>query len=148
MLKKLFNEYKDEMINKFGLVPMYDSQIKKFGKENIHNFGGVFPHDKFNPEDNRCYVINTGNSKSDGYHWVGVVATDKHLYVFDTFRRDLDSIFHDINKFKEDRSIITPVRDRDPIQHDTFADSNICGQLSLAWLLTVQHCGIRDSIKI
>mgnify|MGYP001566972837 CR=1 FL=1 len=144
---KVFNEYKDEMIKEFGRVPMYDSQIKKYGKAHIHNFGGVFPHDKFNPQDNRCYIINTSNSKGPGYHWVGVVATDKYLYLFDSFRRDPDSIFHTIERFQEDR-IITVSKSKDPVQKDTPEDSNICGQLSLAWLLTVQHYGVRSALQI
>ena len=144
---KIFNEYKDEIIKEFGRVPMYDSQIKKFGREHISNFGGVYPHDKFNPSDNRYYVINTSNSKGPGYHWVGIVTTDANMYLFDSFHRDPDSIFNEIEKFQEDRQVVV-TKIKNPVQKDTPEDSNICGQLSLAWLLTAQHLGIRNAMLI
>ena len=98
-------------------------------------------------ENSAIELINTGNSKSPGYHWVGVVTTDSNIYLFDSFHRDPDSIFNTIEKFQEDRQVIVS-KWKDPIQKNTPEDANICGQLSLAWLLTVQHFGIRNAIQI
>lgn len=146
---KIFNQFKDEVIKQFGRGPMYEEQIKKYGIEHFSNFGGVFAHDQFQPEDNKCYVINTGNHKSVGYHWVAVYVTPTHLFLFDSFHRNPHKIFHDVDRFKGKFRQIIVSNWPDAIQKDYLEkEENICGQLSLAWLQCVKFYGIRNAILI
>lgn len=145
---KIFSHYKDEIVKKFGEGPMYEDQLNKYGYEHFKNFGGVYPHDKFTPENKKCYVINTGNQRSAGYHWVGVYVTKTHLFLFDTYKRDIDRIFHDVEKFKGKRQVVVSEWP-EPVQRDYLQkEENICGQLCLAWLHCVKEYGIRNAILI
>jgi len=145
---KHFNEYKNNIISEIGIEPMYDDQIKKYGKVHFNNFGGVYPHDKLKPQNYKCYVVNTGNSNSAGYHWIGIYVTPNNFYVFDSYHRDIHSIVKDAEKIKGNRNIIVS-KWTQPIQKDTDQkQENICGQLSLAWLHCVKDYGIRNAILI
>jgi hypothetical protein len=145
---KIFKKYKDEVIKHFGEKPLYEDQIKEYGIKHFPNFGGVFAHDEFKPENDKCYVINTGNSKSMGYHWVGVFVTKPHLFIFDSFHRNPDKILHDLDKFKGKRAVVVS-RWPEAIQKDYIQkEQNICGQLCLAWLHCIKDFGIRNAILI
>lgn len=145
---KIFTEIKNDIINKFGTEPMYEDQIKEYCKKNIPHFGGVFTHDKFNPEDGKCYILNTGNDKSPGYHWIGCVATNNNLYIFDSFHRNIHKIIKDINRIQEYRDLVVS-KWKYPVQDDKNPkEENICGQLSLAWLECAKQYGIRNAMLI
>ena len=143
-----FEDYKDKIIKEFGTNALYEQQIEKYCEDHFPNFGGVFTHDKLKPEDHKCYVLNTGNDASPGYHWVGAYVTPYHFYVFDSFHRNIHQIIKDINKIEHGRDLITS-KSRVPIQHDDNPkEENICGQLSMAWLQCLKHYGIRNAIQI
>ena len=145
---KIFNKYKDEIINEFGIKPMYEDQINKYGYKHLKHFGGVYPHDKFKPEDNKCYIINTGNHNSVGYHWVACYIKPTHLFLFDSFHREPHKIIHDIDKIAGRRQIVVSSWP-EAIQKDYLEkEENICGQLSLAWLRCVNDYGIYNAILI
>lgn len=147
MFKK-FTEYKNDIIKQFGRGPMDEEQIKKYGIANIPHFGGVFTHDKLHPEDHKYYILNTGNYQSPGYHWIGAYVTPHHFYVFDSFHRNIHKIVKDINHIKGDRDIVVS-KWTTPVQDDTKkSEENICGQLSLAWLQSAKHFGIRNAMLI
>ena len=70
------------------------------------------------------------------------------MYIFDTYHRNPYSILKDIDRFRDGRRIILS-KWPNPIQRDDkIEESNICGQLSLAWLLLAQHFGVRNAILI
>ena len=145
---KAFNEYKHDIINEFGTGPLDDSQITEYAKKHFHKFGGVFTHDKLKPEDYKCYILNTGNYASPGYHWIGAYVMPHHFYVFDSFHRNIHQIVKDINKIKGDRDIVVS-KWTEPVQNDKDPNQeNICGQLSLAWLQCLKHYGVRNAMLI
>lgn len=145
---KAFNERRDEIIKKFGTSPMYEDQIQKYCQENIPYFGGVFTHDKLIPEDNKSYIVNTGNFESPGYHWIAIVVTRFNMYVFDSFHRNIHKIVRNIDKLKGDRHVVVSKWSQ-PVQDDSDpSQQNICGQLSIAWLECANHYGIRNAILI
>lgn len=145
---KNFTKYKNEIINEFGIGPMDEDQVKKYGLKHFNNFGGVFPHDKFRPIDKKCYILNTGNSKSTGYHWVGAYVTHKKLYMFDSYHRNINKIIPDINKYSGNRDMVVSKWPY-PIQQDNvLEEQSICGQLSLAWLRCINDYGVKSAILI
>lgn len=145
---KIFNEYKNDILKEFGNGPMYDDQIKKYGKEHFPNFGGVYAHDQFKPVNGYCYVVNTGNKDSKGYHWTGIYVTPYKMYIFDSFHRNIHSIFRDIERMSKGRSVSVSKWPNPIQQEDKPEEENICGQLSLAWLQCIKNYGIKNAMLI
>ena len=145
---KAFNKYKNDIIKEFGTGPLDNDQIEKYCENHIPKFGGVFTHDKLIPEDHRCYILNTGNDASPGYHWIGAYVMPHHFYVFDSFHRNIHNIIKDLNRLEGDRQLVVS-KWSEPIQHDDKpSQENICGQLSMAWLQCLKHYGVRNSMLI
>jgi len=145
---KIFNEYKNEIIKEFGRGALDNVQIENYCYKHIPKFGGVFTHDKLKPEDYKCYIINTGNNASLGYHWIGAYVTPQHFYVFDSFHRNIHKVIKDFNKLEDGRDHVLS-KWTEPVQNDADPkQENICGQLSMAWLQCLKNYGIRNSMLI
>jgi hypothetical protein len=128
---------------------MYGSDIdtigsKRFGKK----WAGVGASDRrFKPLPDRYFVINTGNGKSKGIHWVGAYRSPRgQIYVFDSFGRVLPAILPGFARRSAAEGHGPAVEvNRDEVQSD---GTNVCGQLSLAWLNTVDLAGLTAANKL
>jgi hypothetical protein len=147
--EQLFNKYRKQLIDHFGCKGgLYDSQINTFGKANLGSmWGGCMAWDQVKPAQGKIYVLNTGNSKSAGIHWIGLYHSGKYFYIYDSFARSIGRYAPRllVNKKKyvreSDRSDAEQ-NDTDPHQQD------ICGCLVLAWCLVVRDLGIRSAMLI
>lgn len=110
-----------------------------FGK----SWAGVHMQDSKIPNTpKKAYlIINVDTEGMSGSHWVAVHRTSKNTYyIFDTFGR----------KSKKLLPIFTRGKIHIDSDHDQnqWGDSEICGTLSLAWLLCVKQFGIRNALKV
>jgi hypothetical protein len=145
-IEKTFISYKRQLIKKLGSDALYDDEISNVAKKLIGSkFKGVFSSNKmkFNPG---YYVINTGNSKCGGIHWVGIYITPKVVYVYDSYARHTNSILKKLEAQAKKHKKIVVESDRTDLEQQD--DTSICGQLSLAWILCVKKHGIRNALKI
>lgn len=150
----LHKKYATELIKQLGNKPLYDDQIDKIGQSTYqHNgklyrllpqFKGVYSSDNV-PNKNGWYVVNTGNTKSSGIHWVGMIRTPSHDYVYDSFGRPTRQI---LKKYNGSGRRLTE-SDRDIEQNDADQQQqNICGHLALAWLMVVHSLGIKKALLV
>jgi hypothetical protein len=147
-MDELFKYYKEKIIKEFGTKPMYDDEINKYCIKHFRNYGGTFPHDEWKPFNYRSFILNTGNSNSSGIHWIAVYVTRHNVFFFDTFRRNINNIFKDINKKVGGRNIIIS-KNKIPVQNDNDPnEANICGQCCIAFLHCLNDRGIRDAMLI
>jgi len=142
----LFKSYRQQIIKHFGTKPLYDDQIDKFAKKTkIKNWQGVYPYDQL-PDRSGSYVVNTGNHKSPGIHWVAIVRTPSTDYIYDSFARPKNTILKHLRGTGR-RELMSDRKDSE--QLDQYeSQRNICGHLSLAWLLVYSELGIRSAMLI
>jgi hypothetical protein len=142
----LFNKYKKKLLKKFGNRALYDHEIDRYGRANIKGFSGVYSHDRV-PNKSGRYIVNTGNHKSAGIHWVGLVRTSANDYAYDSFSRHIKKVIKK-GLGGSGRSVVqSDVSDAE--QNDSLAtQQNICGHLSLAWLHVVADLGIGSALLI
>lgn len=145
-VETLFNKYRKSIIKQFGVKPLYDDQIDTFARaQQIPKYGGVFPHDKL-PNKSGAYIVNTGNSRSAGIHWIALVRTKSNDYIYDSFSRPKHTILKSFHGHGR-KSKMSDQKDLE--QHDEYvSQENICGHLSLSWLLVYRDLGIKHAMLI
>jgi hypothetical protein len=130
--RKLFNRYKASLIAELGRDALDTTTINRIGKQEFgSHWGGTHPQDRVKLEPNKFYVINTDTHEGDGEHWMGLYTTKTRAYLYDSNRG-----------FELGRT------DRVPHMEQIGYDSAICGDASLAFLLTVRDLGIRAASEI
>ena len=145
-VEKSFISFKKQLINKIGKKALYNDEIDEAGRKLIGpKFKGVCSHDKL-PLKPGYYIVNTGNSKSAGIHWIAVVCTPKTIYIYDSFARHHGTILKSIEKKAKAKKMKIVNSDRSDLEQKD--DTSICGQLSIAWLLCVKKYGIRKALLI
>ena len=144
--QKEFLKYKKQIIKKVGKKGLYDNQILEEGKELFDKkFLGVFSQDTIPLHKKGYMIFNVDTHDEKGSHWIGCYSTDKCLYIYDSFGRHSERLLPILmNKLHKKK-----IHFKDS-QHDAeqYGDSQICGQLSLAWLCIVESMGIRKALKI
>ena len=80
------------MINVEGIVlpnkPLTNFQLIEAAKKlKIKNFRGVFVRDELpkKPRKKECGIVNTGDSSTDGFHWVCWYKNEDKKYSFDSY---------------------------------------------------------------
>ena len=143
-INEQFLKYKKQLIRKLGSKGLYNDTIDDNCKRLFKSkWKGCVSHNKMS-QSNGFQILNTASFKSkNGIHWVGICITPKTIYVYDSFGRDSDLILKSLNKNKKKRKIIESNRDA-----EQFGDSEICGQLCIAWLLCVKNFGVRKALQI
>lgn len=140
----LHKKYVKELIKQLGNRPLYDDQIDGIGKELLPRFKGVYSSNDI-PDKVGWYIVNTGNTKSPGIHWVALIRTPDNDYVYDSYGRPTRQI---LKTYKgEGRTLHES--DRDVEQNDADPkQQNICGHLSLAWLMVAHSLGTKKALAI
>jgi hypothetical protein len=145
--EKSFLSYKRQLINKLGSKALYDDEINKVGKLMFKGkWNGANTHDKVKFKTG-YQVVNTGSSKGSGIHWVGIYITPKVMYVYDSYARNTNSILKKLEAraIKNKKTIIES--DRNDAEQKGFT-SEVCGHLSLSWLLVIKNRGISPALLI
>jgi len=145
-IKDYFRKYKREIIELVGEGPMTNIDIDQickshFGKEYI----GTFPQDKI-PLNKKGYaIINVDREGKPGSHWVALVFSNSHCYIFDSFGRYSSKLLPILIKNLKHKHIIAIDSKHNKEQAE---NTDICGQLSIAFLMTVEKFGIENVIEI
>ena len=146
MADSLFKKYKKQIIKQLGRKALADDQINKLCKELFGSkFKGVYPQDRLKTTTG-MYILNTDKSthiNSDSSHWVAVVQTKTTLYVYDSFGRLTKNVLKLITKTTTKKIVESSLY---PEQYG--ANSEVCGQLCIAWLCVVHESGIRVALTI
>lgn len=140
-----FRKYKQHVIDALGPSALYDDQILQFGFDVFGaRFGGAV-HADHDLKPNKYYIVNTGGRKSKGIHWVAVYIKDKVAYVYDSYGRPTHSV---LPRLKD--NIVGDIQYI--VDSDHHAEqrgySQLCGQLSLAWLMVLHFKGLEMALRI
>ena len=129
---------------------MDDVTIDKIGEAAFGSqWGGVFASDNagtlLKSHGPRYAIVNTATSQGRGSHWMGVyIGAGRRGYpppawLYDSFGREPQQVSWRFNRVALQAHVALHSTDSAAEQRGT---SSVCGQLSLAWLLTVQELGI------
>ena len=142
-----FRKYKRAIIRLVGHEnAMYGDQIDALGRELFgRRWGGVTNQGDWRPtrrSGGTFYIVNTAHStRSPGVHWVGLYVTPAGVpYAYDSFGRNPRRLLHKVGKTARRAGHALLGTDPDAEQPE---GSEICGALSIAWLLSVRDLGVR-----
>lgn len=142
----LFKKYKTQLIAKLGRKALYNDQLDSIGKQLFKTWNGVNPQDQVSLKPG-YQIINVDTSKQSGSHWVAIYSTKKTFYIYDSFARRSTNLLKILTKKLSQKNI--KFLDSDRSDAEQFGNkSEVCGQLSLAWLLVVKEMGIRAAMKV
>ena len=147
---KQFRHHKQDIIDKIGRIETTDDELDRLGKSMFKNrWGGVHTGDTIILNKhiaNKYFILNTGNQRSGGIHWVGMYAgTGNTLYVYDSFGRRSGQILRSLARQAQAKGYTITESNHD---HEQRGYSALCGQISLAWLESVRQLGIRNALQI
>jgi hypothetical protein len=95
---------------------------------------------------NKYYIVNTAGHKSGGVHWMGLVTTANHAYLYDSYNRNVHKLQpHLVHELvRQGFQLGGTSHKPDQIGYS----SQTCGIDSCAWLLTVKKFGIRKASHV
>jgi len=147
LARKKFNSIKSDIIREFGNDAMYDSETTKVGKREIGDeFIGTFSVDNVPLKKHTFYaIVNVDKQSEPGSHWVAVYKQDKKLYIYDSFSRGSKKLLsHLYNQAKQLNLTVIDVNKK----ADQKGASQVCGPISLAWIIMTKKSGINISKKL
>ena len=139
------------LIARVGTRALYGDQIDALGRELFgRRWGGVTNQGDWRPtrrSGGTFYIVNTAHStRSPGVHWVGLYVTPAGVpYAYDSFGRNPRRLLHKVGKTARRAGHALLGTDPDAEQPE---GSEICGALSIAWLLSVRDLGVRMAALI
>jgi len=146
MTSQALRPYKQQLLRELGREALYDDQIDAVGRREFgRRWGGTFPSDGLPPvRPNRFYVVNSGFRGGPGAHWTGLyISPGGRAYIFDSFARMATKIVPaTVRRLEREHFVI---EDANSVP-DQRGASEICGVLSLSWLMAVRDHGIRRSL--
>lgn len=147
--KDIFLKYKNELIKEFGSDGLTNQDCNFVGKRNFgRHWGGCLPYDKVHVKPNKYYVVNTSSSGQPGTHWLALITINKHAYLWDSYNRAVKRLVpHLIHSLIKHHYKIGPQGLEHPMEQ-IGTSSQVCGQESLAYLLTVRDIGINNTANI
>ena len=135
-----FNKTKKNIINKYGSKGLDNYQMDEIGKKYLKNkFKGVFAVNNI-PFKPGLYIVNTDKANKPGLHWIAVKQTKTKIYIYDSFSRRSSKIL----KILYDKAIKKGLKIIDVnTETDQYDKSELCGPISLSWLITMNTFGIK-----
>jgi hypothetical protein len=145
--KDIFLHHKNEIIQEYGKDALNTEDCNMIGKKYFKShWGGCLPWNKVHLAPNKYYVINTSSSGHPGIHWMGLMTHNKHAYLWDSYNRSIKRLVPHLI-----RSIMKHGYGVDLTNHpmdQIGTSSSVCGQESLAWLLTAHDIGIHRAAHV
>jgi hypothetical protein len=147
MSSKDLAPYKAAVIETLGRKALEDDAIDMFGRAQFkRRWGGVHSEDEVghNLVPNRYHIVNTSRHNGPGVHWTGLyVSRAGRAYVYDSFARPIAKLLpHEVRKMRGEGHAVEEAH-----AHANQRSGELCGQLSLAWLLLVRDHGIRAALE-
>jgi hypothetical protein len=141
---RVFRAHRDRLLRELGRQALYGDQIDAVGRREFgQRWGGVSDQSGWRPHKNRFYVVNTARTPtSPGVHWVAIyVSPAGTSTIYDSFGRDPRKLMWTaVRAAKKGGGHAVGT---DPTDAEQRGASQVCGVLSLAWLLTVRDLGVR-----
>ena len=141
----LLRPYKQRLLRELGREALYDDQIDAAGRREFkRRWGGVHPSDGVPPvKPNRYYVVNSGFRGGPGSHWVALyVSPAGRVYIYDSFARTSTKIVPAAVRRLGPEHFVEDANG----EADQRGDSQVCGVLSLAWLMAVRDHGVKRAL--
>ena len=143
---KAFLNYKKELIQKLGTRGLYDDQLTAKGRELFgKRYLGTFSQDTIPLNKHGYMICNVDTQTQKGSHWVAIHSTPKTLYIYDSFGRSTQRLLPLLEQNMKEKKVHHFDSNYLPEQ---FGKTQICGQLSLAWLCVVKQYGIKKALTI
>ena len=146
---KVFNKHKRKLIKLMGTKSTTDSQLNTVGNALFgRQYIGTYSQDnlKFNKIKNKSMaIINTDTQGKGGTHWVALYFTPKTVYIWDSYGRSSRVLLPIFTKQLSTRKL--KFIDSDP-DVDQSKRSEICGQICMSILLTINEVGVRNAMKV
>ena len=142
-IKKCFLKYKKIIIQHVGSNAMSDVTINQIcSKLFPDNWGGCYSVNNLpikSYKNTHYFIINTDISSKPGKHWCAIVIHKNICYVWDSFSRDLNKILPILTHKLKGKHIHIVNANYDGANQK--GDSQVCGQLSIAWLCVFNKYG-------
>ena len=148
LINKEFLKQKNRYIRKFGRKALTNFQIDDecFSLFGPKKFKGVHMQDSLKGSyAPGYYILNTDLEGNEGIHWIAMVVTPKSAYIFDSFGRDMDSLLPILKKNLQKQKLKIIETEK---QAEQKGDSEICGHLTISWLLCCKKFGVRATAKV
>lgn len=147
MSGKLLLGNKRALMRELGRGALDDRQIDAVGRREFkRRWGGVFASDglpKLLP--NHYYVVNSGFVDGPGAHWVGLYVTPRgRAYIYDSFSRGVRKLMWAAARDIARQGLVLEAANG---VADQRGSSEICGHLSLSWLMAVRDKGVRAALE-
>jgi len=145
-VNNIFKIFAKNLVSKMGSAVTDNHQLDKVAYTLLgKRFKGTYAQDKLPVNKSGYYIMNVDTSKKSGTHWVAVLSTPKTIYVFDSFGRKSKNLLKVL--YDNAKSVNKKVVDAD-YDIDQHPSTNICGPLSIAFLLTAKQVGIKNALKV
>ena len=147
---EVFKEHKKQIIAVLGRKAVSDDQLTELGKNMLNKkYLGTFAQDKYPMNKNGFAIVNVdiaSKINTDMAHWVAIYSTKTRLYIYDSYGRTTKFVLPIIYEKarKHNKKIYESYHDAE--QHGIR--SEICGQLSMAWIFTANTIGIRKELLV
>ena len=146
--RQAFNAYKKALLKELGSKALDDQTVNKAGKHLFAAWSGVFPVDRVKLIPYHYSIINTDPHDKSGEHWIACYCTKKRAYVWDSYSRPIDKLVPQLIKTIH-KSGMTLGKTNKIFQHEQIGfTSEVCGVLSISWLLVVMQYGISRARNI
>lgn len=112
-------------------------ELKHLGLNSVPNFIGVFPIDHVPNSKLRQYsfIVNNQSSNLPGQHWIAVSIKNRHAYIFDPLGMP--------PPYQLTKSLHGHEIKYNTVQYQP-ANSNLCGQFALSFLINNSDNKIED----
>ena len=144
--ENVFRSYKKQLIKQLGKKGLYNDTIDNIGKDLFHSrCQGCHASDQIVCKPG-YQIIKVDNSKQPGSHWLAIYQTNKNCYIFDSFGRPSNQLIRNVTQKLREKGI--QIYDSDLTDAEQRGNSEVCGQLSLSWLMVVKFLGIKAAMLI
>lgn len=137
-----FEANRTALIKILGNKALYDTTINKAGSKLFAAWGGCYSSDRVKLKPYHYYVINVDTHDKPGSHWLACYTSGKRAYVWDSYSRPIKKLAPQLVKTIHKAKMSLGKTNRIPQHEQIGYTSEVCGVLSLAWLLTVRDLGI------
>ena len=146
--RQAFNAYKKALIEELGSKALDDRTVNKVGKHMFAAWSGVFPVDRVKLKPYHYCIINTDTHNKSGEHWIACYCTKKRAHVWDSYSRPIDKLVPQLIKTIHKSGMTLGKTNKIPQHEQIGFTSEVCGVLSISWLLVVMQYGISRARNI
>jgi hypothetical protein len=138
-----FRLAKKSLLKSLGSKGLYGDVIDKEGKRLFGSKWKGVHTQKDVPMTNGFHIINN-DFIGGGQHWVALYVTPRTIFVYDSYGRKTGKLLPLLVRRAGKRRVVDSDHDGEQIGYT----SQVCGVLSLVWLMMVSRHGIKKALLI